>query len=72
MNLASVPIAALRDFADLVLRMRSAQRAYFLSRELVLLEKSKHLERLVDSSLNHFLAATPVLFDPEAAGDDAG
>lgn len=40
-----------RDFFNLVREMREAQRSYFLTRSIDLLEKSKALEREVDREI---------------------
>lgn len=40
-----------KDFAELVCRMRTAQKAYFRTRSYFDLDESKKLERQVDNAL---------------------
>ena len=51
-----------REFARLVLRMRTAQKAYFRARKQIDLEDSKRLEREVDVACRDVLQQ-PSLFD---------
>ena len=52
------------DFRALVCRMRKAQRDYFRTRDRVILDESKRLEREVDAEIG---SDQPSLF-PESAG----
>jgi hypothetical protein len=51
-----------REFARLVLRMRTAQKSYFRNRKQIDLEDSKQLEREVDAAVREILTQ-PTLFD---------
>ena len=42
----------MNEFEKLVFEMRKAQKEYFKTRDKVILEKSKQLERQVDEYLN--------------------
>ena len=55
----------MKDFIELVTKMRKAQKDYFATRDPNALAESKLLERKVDITLNR-LNGTPDLFD----GDD--
>lgn len=54
-----------REFAELVKRMREAQRTYFRTRAASVLEESKRLEREVDAVVSDILSG-PSLFDGES------
>ena len=49
-------------FANLVLRMRTAQKDYFHTRSNAALERSKKLEKEVDKSVQEILYPTAKLF----------
>lgn len=57
----------LRDLADLVERMRSAQRRYFRVRTPAALERSKKYERDVDRACDKILRPRPA--EPSLFGD---
>lgn len=52
----------LKELAELVDRMRVAQRAYFRTRKPDVLEESKRLEREVDEAIKSILNTQPKLF----------
>jgi hypothetical protein len=61
------------ELADLVARMRRAQRTYFKVRTSENLSRAKQLEREVDAALETHFARQPSLFgagDPDSDGGE--
>lgn len=55
-----------QQFFQLVCSMREAQRDYFKSRSRSALERSKHLERLVDDEINRVKNIRPDIIPKQA------
>lgn len=53
-----------KQFFQLVTSMREAQRDYFKSRSRSALERSKHLESLVDDEINRVKTLRPDIIPP--------
>ncbi|MCM1379544.1 MAG: hypothetical protein NC190_05510 [Bacteroides sp.] len=53
-----------QQFFQLVTAMREAQRDYFKSRSRSALERSKHLERLVDTEIDRVKELRPDVIQP--------